>query len=455
MNKKIPSIIAILILLTGVGVGVFLLQSQQVFRLGASPTAQPKNVTITNITDSSFSVSWTTDEPTIGFIKWGENSPENTTDTQTNKSLTHHITVRGLNPQTNYQFSIYVDGSEYKNADNYWLIKTGSKLEPPTKSRIASGKVVDNTGTPVAGAILYAQVENSIQLSTTTSSDGQWFISLADARTQDKNAYIDITDQTLLEIFVEAGPAGNSAAKVFVGNANPTPEIVLGEVYDFTKTDSLNDNSAPEANLDLPKQEETASRFNAANEDNSQTQKDSDNEISITSIENNEIIYTQNPEFFGEGPANETITITIESDPITEDLLVDIYGNWSWEPPADLEEGEHTLTITWRDATGILHSVTRNFTVQAAESEPSFESTPSDSLNPSPTPTSTSTPSPSPSPSASSNPSPSPSPTSTSRASQPATDSEMPEAGVWENTVALATAGFLLLGIGLYLSLKS
>lgn len=452
MNKKIPSIIAILVLVVGVGIGVFLLQSQQVFRLGASPTLQPKNVTITNITDTSFSVSWTTDEPAVGYLRWGNNKPENTTDTQLQKSTTHHITIRGLEPQTSYLFDIYVDGQKYLNNNSSWTVTTGAKLDPPTKSRVISGKIVDQSGAPVANALVYAQAENSVPLSTTTSADGQWFISLANARSQDKSNYANIDDQSILELFVEAGPTGNSAAKILVINANPTPEISLGEVYDFTKTDTPEDNSVPQADLDLPKaeDEEVSSRFEASSESLESNQNPTDEKVSIVSIEDGEVIYTQKPEFFGQGPANETLTITVESDPITEDISVDSYGNWSWEPPTNLEEGEHTLTISWRDANGVLRSITRNFIVQAAEGEPSFESTPSDNLNPSSTPT----PSPSPTPKTSPSASPSPTPTISPRVSQPATEAEMPDAGIWENTVILIIAGFSLFSMGLYLSLK-
>jgi len=454
MNKKIPSIIAIFILIVGVGVGVFLLQSQQVFRLGASPTAIPKNVTITNVTDVSLSVSWTTDEPTTGYLKWGQDEIKNTTDTETQKSNTHHITLRGLSPQTSYQFSIYVDGQQHLNNNTLWTVTTGIQLEPPAKSQIISGKIVSNDGAPVIGAIVYAQVQNSIPLSTTTSADGQWFISLANARSQDKGAYVNITDESLLELFVEAGPNGNSAAKILVSNANPNPEIVLGEVYDFTQTDSISDNSAPEADLDLPEEGSQATSKFEADENNNQNQEETQ-DVVLTSIDEEEVIYTQNPEFFGQGPAGETITATVESDPVTEQVLVDNFGNWSWNPPTDLEEGEHTLTISWRDTSGILRSITRNFTVQAAEGEPSFESTPSGTLKPSPTPTiaptTTSTPTSSPSASPSSSPTISPisSPTATAVASQ------MPNAGTWENTVALVIAGFFALSLGLYLSLKN
>src|SRR3989304_5866495 len=71
-KSKIPTIIGIFILVFGLAAGVLLVRNQNFFRLGASAEFAPKDVRISNITDSSATVSWITDRETSGFVKWGE-----------------------------------------------------------------------------------------------------------------------------------------------------------------------------------------------------------------------------------------------------------------------------------------------------------------------------------------------------------------------------------------------
>ena len=105
--------------------------------------------------------------------------------------------------------------------------------------------------------------------------------------------------------------------------------------------------------------------------------------VTIDSIDEGEIITTIIPEFFGNGPQNITLEITVESELQGGSLATNSDGVWNWSPPNNLEPGEHKLTLKWRDETGILRTITRKFIVQAAEG-PAFESTPSATLSPSP-----------------------------------------------------------------------
>jgi len=89
--------------------------------------------------------------------------------------------------------------------------------------------------------------------------------------------------------------------------------------------------------------------------------------VTLESLDEDEIITSTEPEFFGEGPPGTTITITIESDPITDQTTISSLGGWNWSPPEGLSEGAHKITITWRDASGILRTLTRTFIVQASE----------------------------------------------------------------------------------------
>ena len=109
-KKKIPTIIGIIILILSLATGVILVQNRQVFRLGATGQNSPKDVKISNITSSSFSVTWMTDVQNTGFVKYG-NSVGNITNTKVEESAgsgyTHMVNLSGLSPQKSYFYVSY------------------------------------------------------------------------------------------------------------------------------------------------------------------------------------------------------------------------------------------------------------------------------------------------------------------------------------------------------------
>src|SRR3972149_3701031 len=116
--SKIPTIIGVVLLIVGLGAGVLLVQNRQIFRLGASQESIPKDVRITNTTDTSFTVSWTTEREVLGFISWGdnENSLTRTEEDEVGApGVTHTLSVKSLTPQTEYFFKINSGGTEYDN----------------------------------------------------------------------------------------------------------------------------------------------------------------------------------------------------------------------------------------------------------------------------------------------------------------------------------------------------
>ncbi|MDD3647154.1 MAG: InlB B-repeat-containing protein, partial [Candidatus Dojkabacteria bacterium] len=85
-----------------------------------------------------------------------------------------------------------------------------------------------------------------------------------------------------------------------------------------------------------------------------------DTEISISQDETDFTItdegsrttYNQRPVFSGRGEIGATVTIIINSNPITGTTTVDSNRNWSWTPDQDIPLGEHTVTITTQDQAG-------------------------------------------------------------------------------------------------------
>ena len=72
-DKRIPTLLAMLLIVVGVGITSFLVNKGVIIVGRASPTTNPQNVRISNITDNSFTVSYNTDAQVIGSINYGKN----------------------------------------------------------------------------------------------------------------------------------------------------------------------------------------------------------------------------------------------------------------------------------------------------------------------------------------------------------------------------------------------
>lgn len=400
-KNKIPTILGIVILLAGIFAGVFFLGMRQIFKIGADASVAPKDIRVSNITESSVTISWITDKETAAFLTWGDKQTsvnqvekESATD---GKFFTHSITISGLQPNTTYFYKINSDGNTFDNKNIPWEVTTGATLPANKTSSIISGSVINASGNPEKRALVYSNISGTL-LSTFTSDSGTFIFQLGDARSQDLQSYAEINEaSTLIEISVIAGSDGISSAKIFPQSAKPIPTIIIGQVYDFRNFKPGNEAQIPNANLNLPESATKESKFSLP----LVTSSPSPTSVILESLKEGEVVTSTKPAFFGRGPGGEQITITIQSDTITQVMNITKNGTWTFTTPSNLAPGPHSITVSWVDSLGITRTLTRNFIVQAGE-VPAFEASPSQSISPNasgtptPTPTlsATSTPSP-------------------------------------------------------------
>lgn len=365
-TAKLPTILGVIFLMVGLLAGLFLIKKSQIFRIGANTLALPKNVRITNITDKSLTMTWTTEVESLGYVKWGlkENQlNEISSEEDSSKRFIHSVNISGLSKDTNIYFAINSNSIDYYNNKIAWQSKTESFDIKSSNSKIASGTVLINDGSKPAKTIVYLTISNKL-LSSQTSDAGSFVIPVSD--------YIEnITDNTIVEVSISDGLNSISQAVIYAKNINPIPTIILNKTYDFRSLQQTGDLEAPKSSLSIPESIEISSRFEITKQETPGSIN-----VSLESINEGEIINTTDPEFFGSAPKDTEIKIQVESELQTESLNVSSSGKWKWSPPNNLEPGEHKVTISWNDATGVLRTLTRSFMVQASEG-PAFESTPS------------------------------------------------------------------------------
>lgn len=389
-KSKLPTILGLIILVAGTFAGVFFLNMRQVFRIGASSDATPKDVRVTNLTSTSATVSWITDKETSAFISLGTSTGSlkqiEKEDQNDAKYITHSINVGGLAPSTTYYYKINSDGVDYNNNGVLWQLKTGKELGLGQESIPVSGSVISATGTPAKRALVYLNVAG-YTMSTLTSDSGNFIFQLGQSRIPDLSSYAQINpEQTLLDISIQSGSSGLAAAQVFPKSANPIPVIILGKSYDLRSLQKTSAEENPDASISLPNNLEKTSKFSVENQQVSQ----STSSVILESLDEGEVVSSEKPQFFGKGPEGQTITISVHSEhELTGTVEIPKGGSWNWSPPENLAPGAHTITVSWLDASGITRSLKRNFVVQAAE-VPAFTASQSGSTStPSPQPTST------------------------------------------------------------------
>ena len=421
-RNKIPTIIGFFVLVFGLAAGVFLVQSRQLFKTSASLDTTPSSVQISNVTDTSFTVTWLTSKETAAFVKLGQSASldQTLTDEIANPSFTHSITVRNLTPGTSYFFKINSDGTDFDNNTTPWQAQTGPTLTGTSGFSVnASGTVLDQTSTPVEKALVFLNIGGGVTLSGVTSQNGTWVIPINGVRLSDLSGYLNVDPtQTLIEISVNAGPNGISTAQIYPQSVAAVSTMVLGQVHDFRNLAPANAGGVPFSSLEAPLETTQSSSFGVDDKISTPSAK----KVTLDNIDNGEIVNTQDPEFFGKAPAGTTLTITVESDdPVTETVKASTTGTWNWDPPKDLTPGEHKITVKWKDASGIWQTITRTFVVSASEG-PAFVATPSATLKATKTATPTATKKPTAKPS-------------------PTTAADVPESGSLTPTLILSIMG--------------
>lgn len=423
-SQRIPTILGVLVLVIGLVSGVYLINSQQEFNLGATAEIAPKNVRVSNITDKSFTVSWTTDIETSAFIKWGTN--ENILNKVVSqeagqKGRVHSLNVSEVEPNTTVYFKINSNGTDFDNNKIAWQARTLPNANKYPSTIIASGTILDINGASGTKALVYITI-NGQTVSAITSDQGSWIVPLHDY-------FSSFNDTQPIQINAINADSVSSSAVIYLQAIKNIPVMILGQSYDFRTLDPKDQSNLPSSNLQIPNEVQKSSRFVV----DRSTLPLSNKSVTLESIDDGEIINTDLPEFFGEGPSGTNITIELQSELQTGSVNVPSSGSWKWSPGKKLEPGEHTLNIKWVDTNGITRTITRKFIVQAAEG-PAFVSTPSATpVNSSPTASATAT--------ASSS--------STPKASISATPTIMPTPVTGSLT---PTIGLFIMGIGVLFS---
>jgi len=406
-KKGIPTILGLLFLIVSLVAGVILFgNGTGLFNPRATPQTTPKNIVTSNLTDKSFTVSFYTDEESIGFIKYGTSASDIKQQASDDRDQLsgvikpyrlHHITVRGLESNTNYYYLLGTGSSEtFDNAGSPYQIKTASNPGNVSPNNQTIYGVVSRANGQVAeGAIVFVTLEGAGALSTLVKSSGSWAVSLANAFNLSLNDYPEVRTNSVVSIKVQDTEIDSITNRVVdVASAQPVPEIIIGQetsesIDDLSvaREELLAENNEEPEELSESIQElelndnlvtkseatEEAIESTEYSADQQAVLSDEDRTLDLNMIDesandNDIIINSTQPIIKANLPPNIIVKVEVHSDVAIEtvvetdangDLVLDI---------ASLEQnlgpGEHTVIYTYIDPnTGEELSRSYDFTV--------------------------------------------------------------------------------------------
>lgn len=234
MNKPtIPTILGIFVLIIALVSGVVIIKGNEIFKSGASANLNPIDVRITNVRDTSFTVSWYTTTPTIGFVSYSDGNTSQTGPSE--MTTTHLINVTNLKPNTNYTVSVNSGGTFFDEGQTMTL---SSYL---VSEEIISGTILSSSGVPAKNALVYIADSGNIKWATITSMSGAWIVSLP-----------TLSDNTLLQVVVQGSDGQTASAILNLKASNPAPDITLGNSYDFRNEETKQATDTPHVPITLP-----------------------------------------------------------------------------------------------------------------------------------------------------------------------------------------------------------
>ncbi|HSD99085.1 MAG TPA: Ig-like domain-containing protein [Patescibacteria group bacterium] len=376
-DKKIPTIAGLFLLAIAVLATSYLVNTGVILFGGAAPSENPQNVRITNISDTGFTVAYTTEASVIGTLSLQEDGKNQTIlderDQQSGipQSYTvHSLSVKNATPETTYAFSITSGATTYQNNGNLFSLTTAPAFTAsPSATKPLSGKLLQSSGTPAAGILVFVTTKNGQTLSTLTDAQGVYIIPLNAMRTTDMTQPVLFDESSIMQLLATDGK-NSSEAQILLNKANPVPLMTLGNSYNFvTSTTPIASTSASLGFPSFP----TNNTITAT-------------PVIITPKKNEGFTDTQ-PQFNGKALPNQTVSIEIHSsDVVSATVTSDKSGNWTYRPTTPLSPGQHILSITTKDASGILKTIQQSFTVYASGSQVNQTATPSGQLTATPTP---------------------------------------------------------------------
>lgn len=188
--------------------------------------ATPELVIVSNLTDVTASISWTSGEAaTLTNLHWGESTLlgnvesdlRDKRDKTTKLRTTHYVQLTGLQPNTTYYYRIISGETTYPAEDQppatFKTLARSSATQPLSLTAYGDIETQEEDVVVIAyipGKTAYAGI---IPLSTVLNDDGTWLLNVASARNTD-GTYVDPAENGEIALLT-IGAQGKGSIKTY------------------------------------------------------------------------------------------------------------------------------------------------------------------------------------------------------------------------------------------------
>lgn len=198
-ETRIPTLAGLGLLLTGVIASLILVDQPQILKSQASASSDPKQINIVNLSSTSASIIWQTEESSFGFIQYGllssnldavVNDERDLISPQ--KHLLHFVTLTNLRPDTTYYYRINSAGK----FTEVGLFKTPAPTQPNNYPALI-GAVIDENLQPVPEVLILLHIPGAQTLAAISKVAGNFNLPLSGIRTKDLSSAFNLADTNL------------------------------------------------------------------------------------------------------------------------------------------------------------------------------------------------------------------------------------------------------------------
>lgn len=247
MTIRIPTLLAILILVVAVILGGILLSYRENVRNTLRKINSPKNIQVANIGENSATIIWQTDALTQSEIIYGiKQLGQSALDERGSKKnlvrLTHFVVLKNLAPSTSYTYKIKLAQFEYPDKpltfttarrliDQPSTDKSPLVLNPPLR-----GSVIEKNLDPVDEAIVVLAIPGVSSVAAPTVTAGNFIVPLTKLISSDLKELYILKPKTEGRLEILKGSSKSIINLILPISDFSLPAIKLGQNYDLRET---------------------------------------------------------------------------------------------------------------------------------------------------------------------------------------------------------------------------
>lgn len=236
----IGKLILPVIIVAGIFLSVFLISRESQWfsqAEGDQPIAFPQDPIITNITATSFTLSYFTPTQKIQtLIRYGKDKSaldqtkhDDRDASKPSEWFSHYVTLTNLEPNTTYFIKIETFGEPLKH--DFIQQQTGPVIAAaPPSSKPFAGSVQRTARFGSIDTLIYLKTEKGQLLSTRPDKNGRWNFDLSAYRQKDLQNYYQILQVDMVEMVAVVGNDGVSYLKTYAYGLNEPVLLRLGLV---------------------------------------------------------------------------------------------------------------------------------------------------------------------------------------------------------------------------------